>query len=41
MWHEVRADVPEDFDCIDNGAQRHSTLGYLGPVEVENRDKLV
>jgi putative transposase len=37
---EARADVFDYIEGFYNPARRHSTLGYLSPVEFENRDKL-
>ena len=37
---EARADVFDGIERFYDGARRHSTLGYLSPVEFENRDKL-
>lgn len=37
---EARADVFDYIERFYNAARRHSTLGYLSPVEFENRAKL-
>ena len=37
---EARADVFDDIERFYNPARRHSTLGYLSPVEFENRAQL-
>lgn len=37
---EARADVFDYIERFYNPARRHSTLGYLSPVEFENRAKL-
>jgi putative transposase len=37
---EARADVFDDIERFYNPARRHSTLGYLSPVEFENQAKL-
>ena len=37
---EARADVFDYIEGFYNPARRHSTLGYLSPVEFENRAKL-
>jgi putative transposase len=37
---EARADVFDYIERFYNPARRHSTLGYLSPVEFENRGKL-
>ncbi|NNM74237.1 IS3 family transposase [Enterovirga aerilata] len=37
---EARADVFDYTERFYNAARRHSTLGYLSPVEFENRAKL-
>ena len=38
--NQARADVVDYIECFYNPARRHSTLGYLSPVEFENRLKL-
>ncbi|HEV2541971.1 MAG TPA: IS3 family transposase, partial [Methylobacterium sp.] len=35
-----RADVFDSIERFYNLARRHSTLGYLSPVEFENRTQL-
>jgi hypothetical protein len=37
---EAPACVFDFIECFYNAARRHSTLGYLSPVEFENRVKL-
>ena len=37
---EARADVFDYIERFYNPARRHSTLGYLSPVEFENRAQL-
>jgi len=37
---EARADVFDYIERFYNPARRHSTLGYVCPVEFENRDQL-
>jgi putative transposase len=37
---EARADVFDYIECFYNVKRRHSTIGYLSPVEFENRMKL-
>jgi putative transposase len=37
---EARADVFDYIERFYNSARRHSTLGYLSPVEFENRAQL-
>ncbi len=37
---EARADVFNYIERFYNPARRHSTLGYLSPVEFENRAQL-
>ena len=37
---EARADVFDHIERFYNPARRHSTLGYLSPVEFENRAQL-
>jgi putative transposase len=33
--HEARADVFDYIECFYNPKRRHSTIGYLSPVEFE------
>ena len=37
---DARADVFDYIERFYNGRRRHSTLGYLSPVEFEERAKL-
>jgi putative transposase len=34
---QARADVFDYIDCFDNPTRRHSTLGYLSPMDFENK----
>ncbi|HEY1745928.1 MAG TPA: IS3 family transposase, partial [Xanthobacteraceae bacterium] len=35
-----KADVFDYIECFYNAKRRHSTIGYLSPMEFENRMKL-
>ena len=37
---EAKADVFDYIECFYNVKRRHSTIGYLSPVEFENRMQL-
>ena len=37
---EAKADVFGYIECFYNVKRRHSTIGYLSPMEFENRMKL-
>lgn len=37
---EARADVFDYIECFYNPKRRHSTLGYMSPIEYENQAKL-
>ncbi|CAO4139995.1 hypothetical protein LPLAFNJD_LOCUS578 [Methylorubrum aminovorans] len=39
-WNETRADLFDYIERFYNPARRHSTLGYLSPVEFENHAQL-
>ena len=34
---QAKADVFDYIECFDNPKRRHSTIGYLSPVEFEMR----
>jgi putative transposase len=38
--NEAKADVFDYIECFYNPKRRHSTIGYLSPVEFEKRMKL-
>lgn len=40
MRDDTRADMFDYIERFYNGRRRHSTLGYLSPVEFEERAKL-
>lgn len=37
---DAKADVFDDIERFDNPRRRHSTLGYLSPVDYEEQAKL-